>query len=117
MAVTILRCQACSALRTTSTNADGEFLLQWFVNAYSALNIALPPLEIDQPIFEQRLDYLYRLFPLVHAFLDERKAIAEIAKFYLKPATTQTQLTAAIADVVNSHCSFGQQTRMTKQRA
>src|SRR5262249_42558271 len=117
MAVTILRCQACGALRTTSTNPDGDLFLQRFGSAHCSLNIVIPPLEMGHWILEQRLDDLYRLFPLVQTLLDWRKAIAQLAKFPLKPATTQAQVTAAIADVVNSHCSLGQQTRMTKQRA
>src|SRR6266699_3782659 len=117
MAVTVLRCQACGALRTTSTNPDGEFLLQRFGSAHGALDIVIAPLKMGHRILEQRLDNLYCLFPLVQTLLDGRKAIAELAKFLLEPATTQTQIAAAITDVVNGHRSFGQQTRMTKPRA
>src|SRR5262245_56177152 len=104
MTVTVLRCQACGALRTASANPDGEFLLQRFRSAHGALDIVIPPIEMCHWLFEQRLNDLYRLFPLVQTLLDGRKTIAELAKFLLKPATTQAQVTAAIADVVNSHC-------------
>src|SRR2546428_12487450 len=114
MAVTVLRCQACGALRTASANPDGEFLLQRFGSAHGTLDVVIPPLEMGHRILEQRLDNLYRLFPLVQTLLDGRKAIAELAKFLLEPATTQAQVTAAIADVVNGHRGFGQQTRMPK---
>src|SRR2546428_8472869 len=114
MAVTVLRCQACGALWTTSANPDGELLLQRFGRAHSALDIVIPPLKMGHRILEQRLDNLYRLFPLVQTLLDRRKAIAELAEFLLEPATTQAQVAAAIANVVNGHRGFGQQTRMPK---
>src|SRR5215471_14884452 len=117
MAVTVLRCQACGAPGTTSANPDGEFFLEWFWRTYSSLDVKIPPLKICHWILEQRLDHLHGLFPLVHTLLDGRKAIAKLAKFLLEPATTQAQLAAAIADMVNSHGSFGQQSRITKRGA
>src|SRR4030095_3998628 len=96
MAVTILRCQACGALGATSANPDGEFLLQRFGSAHSVLNIVIPPLEMCHRILEQRLDDLYRLFPLVQTLLDGRKTIAELTKFPLKQATPKAQAPPAI---------------------
>jgi len=115
MAVTVLRCQAGGALRTTSADPDGEFVLQRFGSAHCSLDVVIPPLKMRHWILEQRLDHLYRLFPLVQTLLDRRKAIAELAKFLLEPATTQAQVAAAIADVVNRNYRFGQQTWIPKQ--
>src|SRR5882724_665130 len=115
MAVTVLRCQASGALGTTSANPDGEFFLERFRSADCPLDVIIPPLKIRHWILKERLDHLHRLFSLVQALLERRKAIAELAKFLLEPATTQAQVAAAIADVVNRHYRFGQQTWITKQ--
>src|SRR6266851_5885889 len=117
MAITVLRCQACGALRTTATDPDGEFLLQRFGSAHGALDVVIPPLKMGHRVLEQRLDNLYCLFSLIQTLLEGRKAVAELAKFLLEPATAQAQITAAIADVVNGHRGFGQQTWIAKQRA
>src|SRR5215467_8188582 len=117
MAVTVLRSQTGGALWTPSANPQEDFLLQRFRRAHSALDVVVLPLKIGHRILEQRLDDLYRLFALIHTFFNGWKAIAELAEFLLEPATAHTQFTAAIADVVNSHRSFGQQTRITEPRA
>src|SRR5215510_12564377 len=117
MAVTVLRGQACGALRTPSANPQGDFLLQRFGRAHSTLDIVVPPLKIGYRILEQRFDDLYGLFTLIQTLFNGWKAIAELAKFLLEPATAHTQYTATIADVVNSDRSFSQQTRITEPRA
>jgi hypothetical protein len=38
-------------------------------------------------------------------------------KFFLEPATAYAEIATTIADVVDGHRSFGQQTRIAKQRA
>src|SRR5215470_20243820 len=106
MAVTVLCSQASGALWTPSANPQGEFCLQRFWRAHSALDIVVPPLKIGHRILEQRFDDLYGLFTLIQTLFDGRKAIAELTKFLLEPAAAHTQFTTAIADVVNSHRSF-----------
>src|SRR5262245_10814419 len=117
MAITVLRGQTGCALWTPSANPQRDFLLQRFGRTYSALDIVVLPLEIGHRILEQGFDDLYGLLTLIQTLFDGRKAIAELAEFLLEPAAAHTQFTAAIADVVNSHRSFGQQTRMTEPRA
>src|SRR5215471_10509806 len=117
MAVTVLRSQTGGALWTPSANPQGDFLLQRFWRAHSALDIVVLPLKIGHRILEKRLNDLYGLFALIQTLFDGRKTIAELTEFLLEPTAAHPQFTAAIADVVNGHRSFGQQARMTEPRA
>ena len=79
-----------------------------------ALQLVMPAVEIDQLVREQLLGYLERLLETPHPLLGRESERAVLA-FRVTRAETENE--PAAADVVDSHCHLGQQSRIPVARA